>query len=129
MSRLSVGEIHDDQKSFGIEESQGSVVVTSPKVRGRHNLNNLDNVLTMLRDLLGQRGNRKGRIFTDILSSVLILNSQEGSYRFVSQLIEELKLQDAVLLATLEEGMRPSQIQVAMQQLFDGFIELSLFKE
>ena len=36
---------------------------------------------------------------------------------------------DSVVFATLEEGMHPAQILAAMQQLFDGVVELRLYEE
>ena len=41
---------------------------------------------------------------------------------------KEVKQVDADILATLEEGMHPEEVQVAMQQLFDGFIEFSFHR-
>jgi len=78
--------------------------------------------------LLLQNNDRRIRIVTDILSSVLILNPIETAYKFVNKLIELVKQYDAVLLVSLEEGMHPVQTQMAMKQLFDGVIEFSFHK-
>jgi KaiC/GvpD/RAD55 family RecA-like ATPase len=44
-------------------------------------------------------------------------------------LFDDVKQHDSVFLATLEEGMHPPNVLAAMQQLFDGVIELRLYEE
>jgi KaiC/GvpD/RAD55 family RecA-like ATPase len=50
-------------------------------------------------------------------------------YRFLSQLFAEVKQSNAILVATLEEGMHPQQVTAAMEQLFDGVMELRLYEK
>jgi hypothetical protein len=64
----------------------------------------------------------------DILSSLLVLNPGQTVYEFIDELIGEVKQRNAVLVATLEEGMHSAETNVAMQQLFDGVIEFSFHK-
>jgi KaiC/GvpD/RAD55 family RecA-like ATPase len=130
VTRLSVREVQEDERAFGIMESSGSMVyLARAGGQAKLDLDNLAGVLGQIKEFLGQRSARRARIFTDILSPVLVLYPPETAYRFVSKLIDVVKQNEATLLATLEEGMHPSQTQVAMQQLFDGVVELSLFKE
>jgi KaiC/GvpD/RAD55 family RecA-like ATPase len=58
-----------------------------------------------------------------------MLNSPETIYRFLSQLLSEVKQYNAVVLASLEEGMHQPQVLAAMEQLFDGVLELRLYEE
>jgi KaiC/GvpD/RAD55 family RecA-like ATPase len=58
-----------------------------------------------------------------------MLNQPETIYKFLAQLLEEVKKYDAVIVATLEEGMHKAEVLTAMQQLFDGVIELRLYEE
>jgi KaiC/GvpD/RAD55 family RecA-like ATPase len=58
-----------------------------------------------------------------------MLNEPETIYKFLTQLLAEVKQYDAVLLATLEEGMHQPQVLAAMQQLFDGVVEMRLYEE
>ena len=58
-----------------------------------------------------------------------MLNPPETVYKFLTQLFAALKQYDAVLVATLEDGMHPPNVLAAMQQLFDGVIELKLYEE
>jgi KaiC/GvpD/RAD55 family RecA-like ATPase len=65
----------------------------------------------------------------DVLSTLLMLNQPESMYRFVTQVFAEVKQYNAILLATLEDGMDPPQIVTVMQQLFDGIIEMKIYEE
>ena len=58
-----------------------------------------------------------------------MLNPPDTIYKFLTQLFTDVKNYDSVFLATLEEGMHPSNVLAAMQQLFDGVIELRLYEE
>ena len=69
------------------------------------------------------------RVVVDVLSSLLMLNPPETIYRFLTQLFADVKQYDVVLFATLEEGMHQPQVLVAMQQLFDGVVEMRLYEE
>jgi KaiC/GvpD/RAD55 family RecA-like ATPase len=65
----------------------------------------------------------------DILSSLLMLNHPDTIYKFLAQLFADVKQYDAVLMATLEEGMHKPEVIAAMQQLFDGVVEMRLYEE
>ena len=52
--------------------------------------------------------NRRVRVATDILSPLLVLNSLESMYSYWTQLLSDIKQQDAVRFALVEEGMHPS---------------------
>jgi KaiC/GvpD/RAD55 family RecA-like ATPase len=58
-----------------------------------------------------------------------MLNPSDTIYKFLTQLFADVKQYDSVVLATLEEGMHPPNVVAAMQQLFDGVIELRLYEE
>jgi KaiC/GvpD/RAD55 family RecA-like ATPase len=64
-----------------------------------------------------------------VLSSLLVLNTVETVYRFLSQLFADIKQYNVVLLATLEEGMHDVRVISTMVELFDGVIEFKLFEE
>jgi KaiC/GvpD/RAD55 family RecA-like ATPase len=68
-------------------------------------------------------------VVTDVLSSLLMLNQPDTVYKFLTQLFADVKQYDSVVLATLEEGMHPPNVVAAMQQLFDGVVELRLYEE
>lgn len=57
------------------------------------------------------------------------MNPLENVYRFLTQLLAEVKRYDTVLLATLEDEMHQTNVLAAMEQVFDGVIELRFFVE
>jgi circadian clock protein KaiC len=132
VTRLSVREILQDVKAFGVDFSQripfwyasdGAIGQT------KLNINDLASLSYNIKEVMKANSNRRIRIVTDILSSLLMLNPSETVYKFLTQLFDEIKQYDSVLLATLEEGMHPTQVLAAMQQLFDGVLELKLYEE
>jgi len=130
ITRLSVREVQEDEKALGITEPPGSVEYLAREGgQVKLDLDNLESVLGQIEESLVRRRAHRARVFTDVLSTFLALNQPEAAYRFATKLIEVVKQNEATLLATLEEGMHPSQAIVAMQQLFDGAMELSLFKD
>ena len=76
-----------------------------------------------------QNSSRRIRVVLDVLSSILMLNQPEVIYKFLDQLLSDAKQYDAVVLATLEEGMHKPEVLAAMQQLFDGVVEMRLYEE
>jgi KaiC/GvpD/RAD55 family RecA-like ATPase len=129
LTRLSLHEIIEDQKAFGIPApAQSPLWIAREGGQVKLDLNNLPKLAEEIRSLLVENANRKIRIVMDILSSILMLNPAETVYRFVDGLIIDVKQHDAVLVATLEDGMHSAQTIVAMQQLFDGVIESSFQK-
>ena len=92
-------------------------------------MNDLAGLSYNIKEVLKQNTGRRIRVVIDVLSSLLMLNPPETIYRFLTQLFADVKQYDAVLLATLEEGMHQPQVLAAMQQLFDGVVEMRLYEE
>jgi KaiC/GvpD/RAD55 family RecA-like ATPase len=134
VTRLSSKEVLEDTKAFGMDLSQRVPLWYSRDEGVGHpqfkfDMNDLTGFSFNLKEIIKNNSDRRIRIVLDVLSSLLMLNTPESIYRLLTQLFAEIKQYDVVLLAYLEEGMHPPQVLAAMQQLFDGFIELSLFKE
>ena len=130
-TRLSAHEVIQDQKAFltnGREFVQPPYLLAREGGQAKFDVKDPDGFLANMRELLKNNSNRRIRIFIDFLSSLLILNTVETSYKFVDELLTESKRHDVVLLATLEEGMHTPEVLIAMQQIFDGFLELSLHR-
>lgn len=94
----------------------------------KYDINDLAALSFHIKDVLKKNSNRRIRVVVDAVSSLLMLNQSETIYKFLTQLLE-VKQYDAVLLATLEEGMHKPEVLTAMQQLFDGVVELRLYEE
>ncbi len=58
-----------------------------------------------------------------------MLNPPDTIFKFLTQLLADIKQYDAVILATMEDGMHEPQVMTAMQALFDGVVELRIYDE
>ncbi|MDA4131210.1 MAG: hypothetical protein OK457_10605, partial [Thaumarchaeota archaeon] len=95
----------------------------------KFDVNDLASLSYNIKDILKKNVDRRIRLVTDVVSSLLMLNQPDTIYKFFTQLFAEVKQYDSVVLATVEEGMHPPNVLAAMQQLFDGVIELRLYEE
>ncbi len=130
VSRLSVREVLQDERGFGIDGQQRVPLwFTSEGGQLKYDVNDLAGLSYKIKDVLKQNAGRRSRVVLDVLSSLLMLNPPETVYKFLTQLFGEIKQYNAVVLATLEEGMHQPQVLAAMQQLFDGVVEMRLYEE
>jgi KaiC/GvpD/RAD55 family RecA-like ATPase len=130
VTRLSVKEVLQDEKGFGIETSQRVPLwFASEGGQIKYDVNDLAGLSYNIKDVLKQNAGRRVRVVTDVLSSLLMLNPPETIYRFLTQLFADVKQYDAVVVATLEEGMHKPEVLAAMEQLFDGVMEMRLYEE
>lgn len=95
----------------------------------KYDVNDLASLSYNTKDILNKNENRRIRVVTDVVSSLLMLNQPETIYKFLTQLLDEVKQHDAVLLATVAEGIHKPEVLTSMQQLFDGVVELRLYEE
>ena len=127
-TRLSAKEVLHDQKAFGVDYPADSLIWLESQDGLKLNANDLAGSLGIILGVLRKNESRRIRIVVDFLSTLLLLNPVESVYRFVSQLIDEVKRYDAVLVATIEESMHSPEVLASMVQLFDGFIEISFYR-
>lgn len=129
-TRLSVREVLQDARAFNVDFSKRVPFwFAGDGGQLKFDVNDLSGLSYNLKDILKKNSGRRIRIATDVISSLLMLNQPETIYKFLTQLFVDVKRYDSVLLATLEEGMHPPNVLAAMQQLFDGVIELKLYEE
>jgi KaiC/GvpD/RAD55 family RecA-like ATPase len=130
VTRLPVREVLQDVKGFGVDLGQKVPLwLAGEGGQIKYDVNDLAALSFNIKEVLRQNGTRRIRIVTDVLSSILMLNESDAVYKFLSQLLAEVKQYDAVILATIEEGMHRPEVLAAMQQLFDGVIEMRLYEE
>jgi circadian clock protein KaiC len=131
VTRLSSKEVLQDSRAFGVDFSQKIPIWYSSDGAGqsKFNIADLAALSYNIKDALKKSDSRRTRITIDVLSSLLMLNQPDTIYKFLAQLFDEVKRYDSVLLATLEEGMHPPNVLAAMEQLFDGVVELRLYEE
>jgi KaiC/GvpD/RAD55 family RecA-like ATPase len=129
-TRLSTREVLQDAKGFDIDLQQKVPLwLASEGGRVKVDVNDLSGLSINIKEALKQNPDRRIRVVTDVLSSLLMLNPPETIYKYFSQLSTEIKQFDAVLLATVEEGMHKPEVLAAMEQLFDGVVEMRLYEE
>ena len=130
VTRVSVNDVLRDERAFGIDtEKKAPLWMASEGGQIPLSVNDLASLSFNIKDQLKRNSGRRIRIATDALSPLLMLNPPDTIYRFLSQLFADLKQYDAILLATVEEGMHSPQALTAMQQVFDGVVELKLYQE
>ncbi len=130
VTRLSVKEVLQDERGFGMDTQQRVPLwLASEGGQIKYDINDLAGLSFNIKEVLKKNSDRRIRIVIDVLSSLLMLNPPETIYRFLTQLFADVKQYDASVLATLEEGMHRQEVLTAMQQLFDGVVELRLYEE
>ncbi len=128
ITRLTVSEVLEDTRAFGVESLKASAWVAREEGEVKCDLNDLPGLSFTIKETIRKNGNRPIRIVTDILSPLLVLNTPETVYRFISQLISEVKEYNAVFLSTIEDRMHQPNVLASMEQLFDGVVELRLYE-
>jgi KaiC/GvpD/RAD55 family RecA-like ATPase len=129
VTRLSVREVENDWDSLGVARPAGREVwIAREGGQTKLEVRDLPRLLGHISTVLEDSGRGRVRIVLDALSSILMVNSLDAAYDFVDSVIVQAKAHDASMLATLEEGMHPVKTQTAMQQAFDGFVEMSVFR-
>jgi len=130
VTRLSVRDVLQDVKGFGIDmDHKVPLWFAGDGGQLKCDVNDLSGLSFNIKDVLKKNSNRRVRVVIDVLSSLLMLNQPETIYKFLDQLLSDAKQYDAVILATLEEGMHKPEVLTAMQQLFDGVVEMRLYEE
>jgi len=127
---LAVRDVLQDIRAFGIDTSQ-KVPFWFAASGGQlnYNVNDLTSVSFNVKEVLKKNSDRRIRIVIESFSPFLMLNPPDTVYRFLSQLIAEVRESNAILFGTLEEGMHSSEVLAAMQLLFDGVLEMRFFEE
>jgi circadian clock protein KaiC len=127
VTRLAVSEVKEDIGAFSRGQTSEPVWMADQGGQLKCDITDLARLSSTLKEALRKNATGKQvRIVCDILSSLLMLNPPETVYKFLTNLLPEVKGYDTVFLATLDEGMHQPQVLAAMEQLFDGVIELSV---
>jgi TolB-like protein/KaiC/GvpD/RAD55 family RecA-like ATPase/Tfp pilus assembly protein PilF len=124
VTTLSVSEVSQDFRAFGIDINPAKLVWFAREGGDLKFQNDLAKVSFEIKEILKKNPGRKIRIVLDVLSALLMLNSPETVYRFLDQLLPEVKQYNTILVATLEGGMHQPQVVASIEQLFDGVLEL-----
>ena len=130
VTRHSVSEVLKNAKAFGLDfGSRVPFWIARDGGELKCNVKDLTSLSFNIKEVLRKNSDRRIRIVVDTLSALLMLNSPETIYNFLSTLFDDVKRYDVVLLGTVEDGMHQPQTLVAMQELFDGVVEFRLYEE
>jgi KaiC/GvpD/RAD55 family RecA-like ATPase len=130
VTRLAAREIVKDAKAYGVDYQQRVPLwIASDGGLIKYESGDLAGLSFNIKEILRKNSDKRFRIVTDVLSPLLMLNAPESVYKFLTQLIADVKQYDAVFLATLEDGMHTPQVVTAMQALFDGVLDLRVYEE
>jgi circadian clock protein KaiC len=130
VTKRSVLDLVREARGFGVDyRNRIPFLIAREGGQVKMDLYDLAAVSFNLKEVLRANQGRKIRIVMDIISPLLVLNPSETVYKFLVQLINEVKQYDAVMLVTMEEGMHSQQVMAAMQELFDGVVEVKVFEE
>jgi circadian clock protein KaiC len=121
-----VTDILRDMKAFGVPTDRVPEWIASAGSPVRCDLEDFTSISFNLKQAVQKNAGRRIRVVTDVISPLLVLNPQPTMYQYWSKLLGELKQSDCVILATAEEGMHSESTIAALEQQFDGVIELRL---
>ncbi|HEY6283018.1 MAG TPA: RAD55 family ATPase [Nitrososphaerales archaeon] len=124
-----VSDVTRDMKGFGIGMERVPEWIASSGSPVKCDLRDTVSISYSVKQALARNSDRRIRIVTDILSPLLVLNPSESMYSYWSQLVQEVKQHDAVILALGDEEMHTPAAIATMEHLFDGVLELKLFEE
>ena len=85
-TRLSVSEVLQDVRAYNIEPWLQPTWLSGHGGHGKLDLNDLTGLSFNIKEVVGKADDRRVRVITDVLSSLLMLNPPETVYRFLSQL-------------------------------------------
>jgi KaiC/GvpD/RAD55 family RecA-like ATPase len=130
LTRLAAREVVKDAKAYGVDYQQRVPLwIASDGAMIKYESGDLAGLSFNIKEIMRKNSDRRFRIVTDVLSPLLMLNASEVVYKFLTQLLADIKQYDAVLLASLEDGMHTPQVVTAMQALFDGVLDLRVYEE
>jgi adenylate cyclase len=125
VSRVPSSEVIEDANAFGIDlNSKKLAWMCSEGSQSSFSSNNLASLSFNIKEIMKTNQYNRLRIVFDLLSQLLMMHSGEDVYKFVSQLLAEIKKHDAVILATIEERMHQEPVLAAMELAFDGVLVL-----
>ena len=124
-----MADVTRDMKGFGVGAERIPDWIASSGSQVRCDLRDTTGISYNIKQALQRNAGRRMRVVTDILSPLLVLNPSDSMFSYWTQLIEEIKKHDAVVLATGDEEMHTPAVIASMQHLFDGVIELKLYEE
>ena len=125
VTRLASSEVLGDMEARGMARAGAETLwISSSEETRRYTPDDLASISSKVKGTISGEPGRRTRVVFDSLSPLLIYHSPDSVYRFLAQLIAEVKRHDACFLALLDGGMHPSAVVASMEDLFDGVMHL-----
>lgn len=129
VTHRAMADVLRDMSAYGIKSDRVPDWITGSGSNTKCDLSDYTSISFNIKKSVQQNAGRRVRVVTDIVSPLLIMNPQPAMYQYLSNLLNELKQTNSVVLAFVEEGMHSDSTIAALEQQFDGVIELRLFEE
>lgn len=129
VTHRTVSDVQRDMKGFGITGERVPEWIANSGSQVKCDLRDATSVSYNIKQALQRNAGRRVRLVTDVLSPLLVLNPSESMFGYWTQLLQEVKQHDAVLLATGDEEMHTPTAIASMEHLFDGVIEMKLYEQ
>jgi TolB-like protein/Flp pilus assembly protein TadD len=122
VTRLSPGEVLSDARSMGINLDRG-IFWMCPEGGDRGYVpEDLASISFGIKNVLKEHEARKTRVVFDLTSQLLMGRPSDSVFRFLGQLLTDLKKYDAILVAMAQEDMHPPQVLAGLELIFDGVL-------
>lgn len=129
VTHRSVSDVLRDMKAYGIPADRVPDWIAGSESQTKCDLADYTSLSFNVKQAVQRNSSRRVRIVTDVVSPLLVANPQPVMYQYLTGLLTELKRMDSVVLALVEDGMHADSTVTALEQQFDGVIELRLFEE
>jgi KaiC/GvpD/RAD55 family RecA-like ATPase len=124
-----VADVLRDMKGLGVGADRVPDWISSSGSPVKCDIRDAAGISYNIKEAVHRNKGRRVKVVTDLVSPLLVLNPLEPMYNYWSQLLSDLKQQDSVVLALVEDGMHPHNVLTTMEQLFDGVMEMKLYEE
>lgn len=129
VTHRAVSDVLRDMSAYGVPSERIPDWIAGSGARTECNLNDYTSISFNIKQAVQRNSGRRIRVVTDIVSPLLMIHPQDAMYQYLSKLLSELKLMNSVVLALVEDGMHSENTVTALEQQFDGVIELKLYEE
>jgi KaiC/GvpD/RAD55 family RecA-like ATPase len=129
VTHRSVSDVIRDMGAYGIPADRIPDWIAGAGARTKCDLSDYTSISFNIKQAVQANAARRIRVVTDVISPLLIMNPQPTVYQYLSNLLKELKQSNSVVLALVEDGMHSDSTVAALEQQFDGVIELKLYEE
>jgi KaiC/GvpD/RAD55 family RecA-like ATPase len=129
VTHRSVSDVVRDMVAYGVPADRIPDWIAGSGGQTKCELSDYTSLSFNIKQAVLANAGRRIRVVTDVISPLLIMNPQPTVYQYLSNLLKELKQSNSVVLALVEDGMHSDSTVAALEQQFDGVIELKLYEE